>query len=47
MRERQIKRAPEGVIKGLSRLTDIYVKLQVKYSTEKEKRQSVALRRAD
>ena len=38
MRERQIKRAPEGVIKGLFRFTDIYVKLQVKYSTEKEKR---------
>ena len=29
MRERQIKRAPEGVIMGLSQLTDIYVMLQV------------------
>ena len=38
MRERQIKRAPEGVIRGLSRLTDIYVMLQAKYSTEKGKR---------
>ena len=34
MRERQIKRAPEGVIRGLSQLTDIYVMLQAKYSTE-------------
>lgn len=35
MKKDKIKRAPEGVIRGaLSTVTDIYVKLQVKYSTE-------------